>query len=112
MKIIASAPVKIMALVERVTREGSSDFVPVSERIATFDNDGTLWCEQPVYVQVPTVELGYSIWNVLSLGLVVCLLTVSGMMMMDMMFNMWSFSGTTSVTTGFMDSILSILNMS
>lgn len=73
---------------------------------------GPMGAGQPVYVQVPTVELGYSIWNVLSLGLVVCLLTVSGMMMMDMMFNMWSFSGTTSVTTGFMDSILSILNMS
>jgi hypothetical protein len=72
---------------------------------------GPMGAGQPVYVQVPTVELGYSIWNVLSLGLVVCLLTVSGMMMMDMMFNMWSFSGTTSVTTGFMDSILSILNM-
>jgi hypothetical protein len=66
---------------------------------------------QPVYVQVPTAELPYSIWNVLSLGLVVCLLSLSGMMMMDMMFNMWSFSGTTSVTTGFMDSIISILNM-
>src|SRR5690606_29930220 len=28
------------------------DFVPPSERIAVFDNDGTLWCEQPVYVQI------------------------------------------------------------
>ena len=35
-----------------MTREGGADFVPVSERIATFDNDGTLWAEQPVYVQV------------------------------------------------------------
>ncbi|HZN33918.1 MAG TPA: helix-turn-helix domain-containing protein [Pirellulaceae bacterium] len=66
---------------------------------------------QPVYVQIPKVELPYSIWNVLSLGLVLCLLTVSGMMMMDIMFNMWSFSGTTSVTTGVMDAFLSILNM-
>jgi hypothetical protein len=66
---------------------------------------------QPVYVQVQAQEAPYSIWNVLSLGLVVCLLSVSGMMMMDMMFNMWSFAGSTSVTTGFMDSILSILNM-
>lgn len=41
-----------VAFVERVTREGSPEFVPVPERIATFDNDGTLWCEQPVYVQV------------------------------------------------------------
>ena len=35
-----------------MTREGSADFVPVSERIATFDNDGTLWIEQPMYVQL------------------------------------------------------------
>lgn len=42
----------ILAFVEKVTKEGSADFVPVSERIATFDNDGTLWCEQPMYVQL------------------------------------------------------------
>jgi phosphoglycolate phosphatase-like HAD superfamily hydrolase len=42
----------IVAFVERVTKEGSSDFVPPNERIATFDNDGTLWCEQPIYFQV------------------------------------------------------------
>ncbi len=41
----------ILAFVERVTREGSPDFVPAAERIAVFDNDGTLWCEQPMYVQ-------------------------------------------------------------
>jgi hypothetical protein len=34
-----------------VTRAGSSDFVPPAERIAVFDNDGTLWGEQPMYVQ-------------------------------------------------------------
>jgi hypothetical protein len=42
----------ILAFVERVTKEGSPDFVPVPERIATFDNDGTLWAEQPIYVQL------------------------------------------------------------
>ncbi|MEW6454911.1 MAG: HAD family hydrolase [Pseudomonadota bacterium] len=42
----------IVDFVARVTREGGADFVPVAERIATFDNDGTLWCEQPVYFQV------------------------------------------------------------
>jgi hypothetical protein len=42
----------IVAFVEKVTREGSSDFVPISERIATFDNDGTLWAEQPMYFQL------------------------------------------------------------
>jgi len=42
----------IVAFVEKVTREGSPDFVPVPERIATFDNDGTLWSEQPMYFQL------------------------------------------------------------
>ena len=41
----------IFSFVEKVTREGSPSFVPVAERIATFDNDGTLWCEQPAPVQ-------------------------------------------------------------
>src|SRR5439155_18174773 len=40
------------AFVARVTNQGSPDFVPLAERIATFDNDGTLWCEQPMYVQM------------------------------------------------------------
>ncbi len=42
----------IIAFVEEVTKPGSPDFVPVPERIAVFDNDGTLWCEQPVPVQL------------------------------------------------------------
>jgi phosphoserine phosphatase len=42
----------IMTFVDAITREGSADFVPVPQRIATFDNDGTLWCEQPMYVQL------------------------------------------------------------
>jgi phosphoglycolate phosphatase-like HAD superfamily hydrolase len=42
----------IVEFVEKVTREGSSDFVKPEERIATFDNDGTLWVEQPNYTQV------------------------------------------------------------
>jgi phosphoglycolate phosphatase-like HAD superfamily hydrolase len=41
----------ITAFVERVIKEGGSDFIPVNERIATFDNDGTLWVEQPIYTQ-------------------------------------------------------------
>jgi len=40
-----------MEFVDRVTREASPEFVPSSERVAVFDNDGTLWCEQPMYVQ-------------------------------------------------------------
>lgn len=42
----------IVAFVGKVTREGTPDFVPVPERIATFDNDGTLWAEQPLYFQL------------------------------------------------------------
>src|SRR5829696_7526892 len=42
----------IMSFVARVTAHGSPDFVPVDQRIATFDNDGTLWIEQPMYVQL------------------------------------------------------------
>ncbi len=41
----------IVDFVGRVTAEGGPDYVPPSERIATFDNDGTLWVEQPIYVQ-------------------------------------------------------------
>ena len=42
----------ILSFVDAVTREDSPDFVPSAERIATFDNDGTLWVEQPMYVQL------------------------------------------------------------
>jgi phosphoglycolate phosphatase-like HAD superfamily hydrolase len=42
----------IITFVEKVTKEGGADFVPPAERIATFDNDGTLWAEQPIYFQV------------------------------------------------------------
>jgi phosphoglycolate phosphatase-like HAD superfamily hydrolase len=48
-----TAPKKaIVAFVEKVTKEGSPDFVPSAERIATFDNDGCLWAEQPMYFQI------------------------------------------------------------
>jgi len=42
---------QILDFVARVTEQGGPDFVPPAERIATFDNDGTLWCEQPLFVQ-------------------------------------------------------------
>jgi len=41
----------IVAFVSKVTKPGTPDFVPISHRIATFDNDGTLWAEQPIYFQ-------------------------------------------------------------
>ena len=42
----------IVDFVAKVTKPGSPDFVPPAERIATFDNDGTLWAEQPLYFQL------------------------------------------------------------
>jgi phosphoserine phosphatase len=42
----------IVDFVERTTRQGTPDFVPQAERIAVFDNDGTLWAEQPMYFQL------------------------------------------------------------
>ncbi len=48
-----TAPKKaIMDFVARTTTEGGADFIPLDQRIATFDNDGTLWSEQPVYFQI------------------------------------------------------------
>lgn len=42
----------IVDFVARVTKQGGADYVPPAERIATFDNDGTLWCEFPLQVQI------------------------------------------------------------
>ncbi|MEL1253623.1 HAD family hydrolase [Flavobacterium sp. DGU38] len=42
----------IIAYVKDVTNSESSNFIPVKDRIATFDNDGTLWSEQPFYFQL------------------------------------------------------------
>ena len=42
----------IVDFVERVTAEGGPDYVPPAERIAVFDNDGTLWCEKPMPIEV------------------------------------------------------------
>jgi len=42
----------VVAFVKKVTTSGSPDFVPPAERIATFDNDGTLWAEKPMYFQL------------------------------------------------------------
>jgi len=42
----------ILDFVAAVTNEASPQYVPPSERIAVFDNDGTLWCEKPMYIQM------------------------------------------------------------
>ena len=42
----------LSGFVARVTRPGGPDFIPESARIAVFDNDGTLWAEQPIYFQI------------------------------------------------------------
>jgi hypothetical protein len=47
-----AAKKSITDFVVKVTTASSPDFVPMPERIATFDNDGTLWCEQPLYTQL------------------------------------------------------------
>ena len=49
------AKARILAFVQAVTDKSGKDFVPPAERIAVFDNDGTLWCEQPMYVQLAFV---------------------------------------------------------
>jgi phosphoglycolate phosphatase-like HAD superfamily hydrolase len=46
-----AAKQSIVRFVDKVTTNGSPDFVPPPERIAVFDNDGTLWAEQPMYFQ-------------------------------------------------------------
>jgi phosphoglycolate phosphatase-like HAD superfamily hydrolase len=43
---------RIIDFVDGVSRPGGPDFVPVAERIAVFDNDGTLWCEKPMQIQL------------------------------------------------------------
>ena len=47
-----AAKKNLVTFVEKVTKQGGADFVPPAERIAVFDNDGTLWAEQPMYFQL------------------------------------------------------------
>ena len=46
------AKTAVVGFVERVTREGGPEYVAPAKRIAVFDNDGTLWTEQPIYIQL------------------------------------------------------------
>ena len=53
----------VVEFLERVTKEGSPDFVKPEDRIATFDNDGTLWVEQPNYTQVTFAIDEWFLWR-------------------------------------------------
>lgn len=67
---------------------------------------------QPAYVTMAALEPAYSVWNVLSLTAVVLLLALSGMLMVDVMLNMWQYSGTSSVGTGLADALVAMLGLS
>jgi hypothetical protein len=47
-----AARAAVIEFVERVTDTNSPAYLPPAQRIATFDNDGTLWCEKPMYIQL------------------------------------------------------------
>ena len=47
-----AAKAAIVDFVARVTKQGGAEYAPPAERVAVFDNDGTLWCEQPIQVQI------------------------------------------------------------
>ena len=46
---------RIINFVKQATDEGNTNFIPVEDRIATFDNDGTLWVEKPIYIHVSAI---------------------------------------------------------
>lgn len=52
----------LLAFVERVSRSGSPDWVPAEERLAVFDNDGTLWPENPIPPRLPTRGSALACW--------------------------------------------------
>jgi len=90
---------------------GADVFQPLGAEGALEGAAPGMGAAQPVYVQVASTEAPYSVWNVLALGTVAGLLALSGMMMVDVMLNMWSFSGTSSVSTGIMDVFISMFGM-
>jgi hypothetical protein len=58
----------ILDFVARVTKPGGAEFAPPAERIAVFDNDGTLCCEQPLQIQfyfafIPNLEYVAQVWR-------------------------------------------------
>lgn len=89
---------------------GADAFQPLGSEGALEGAPVGMAAGQPVYVQRP-VEAPYSIANVLSLTLVAGMLALSGMMMVDVMLNMWSFDGTNSLSTGLADTFISMFGM-
>ncbi len=65
----------------------------------------------PVYVQVASAETPYSVWNVLFLGGVSGMLALSGMMMVDVMLNMWNYDQPGSLSSGVMDVFIGMFGM-
>ncbi len=63
------------------------------------------------YVPVPMPDVPYSVWNVLGLLCVFTIMTVSGMLMFDLLRNMWAFDSNASATTAVMDGIISALRL-
>ena len=59
-----TAKQSIVAFVAAVTDPDSPDFVPERDRVAVFDNDGTLWTEQPVYAQLVSRWTGRPSWAI------------------------------------------------
>ena len=90
---------------------GADAFQPMGAEGALEGAAPGVGAAQSVYVQTAGVETPYSVWNVLSLGTVAGMLALSGMMMVDVMLNMWSFEGTNSLSTGLMDVFVSIFNL-
>ena len=89
---------------------GADAFQPIGPE-AALEGAAPTSMAQPVYVAMPSAEVPYSVWNVISLGLVATMLALSGMMMVDVMLNMWSFSETSSISTGIMDVFLSTFGL-
>jgi hypothetical protein len=87
-------------------------FQPVGMEAGLEGAGGTAPGGHPVYVQVANAETPYSVWNVLFLGGVAGMLALGGMMMVDVMLNMWNFSGTGSLSTGIMDAFISMFGLS
>jgi hypothetical protein len=87
-------------------------FQPVGMEAGLEGAGGAAAGGHPVYVQVASAETPYSVWNVLFLGGVAGMLALGGMMMVDVMLNMWNFSGTGSLSTGIMDAFISMFGLS